>query len=114
MSAAGIYQTGGLGGVLNGSVVDHFASQGSLAYNAGQGLLYAVNAGSNTVSVFAVHGDALALQQVVWSGGAFPVSVAVHGDLVYVLNALGGGSSKASCPPSGTCSRCPGRTATWG
>ena len=78
--------------MLNGSVVDHLASQGSLAYNAGQGLLYAVNAGSDTVSVFAVHGDALALQQVVGSGGVFPVSVAVHGDLVYVLNALGGGS----------------------
>ena len=92
LSGADTYHTGGLGGVLNGSVVDHLASQGSLAYNAGQGLLYAVNAGSDTVSVFAVHGDALALQQVVGSGGAFPVSVAVHGDLVYVLNALGGGS----------------------
>jgi DNA-binding beta-propeller fold protein YncE len=29
---------------------------------------------------------------VLRSGGAFPVSVAVHGDLVYVLNALNGGS----------------------
>jgi hypothetical protein len=92
LSAAGTYQTGGLGGVLNGSVVDHLASQGSLAYNGGQGLLYAVNAGSDTVSVFAVHGDALTLQQVVRSGGVFPVSVAVRGDLVYVLNAQGGGS----------------------
>jgi 6-phosphogluconolactonase (cycloisomerase 2 family) len=92
LSDAGTYRTGGFGGVLNGSVVDHLASQGSLAYNAGQGLLYAVNAGSNTVSVFAVHGDALTLQQVVGSGGAFPVSVAVRGDLVYVLNALDGGS----------------------
>ena len=92
LSAAGTYQTWGLGGVLNGSVVDHLASQGSLAYNAGQGLVYAVNAGSNTVSVFAVHGDGLSLLQVVGSGGTFPVSVAVHGDLVYVLNALGGGS----------------------
>ncbi|MFE5038999.1 hypothetical protein [Streptomyces sp. NPDC056683] len=31
-------------------------------------------------------------RQVVPSGGDFPVGVAVHGDLVYVLNALGGGS----------------------
>ncbi len=89
---AGTYDTWGLGGVLNGSAVDHLASQGSLAYNAGQGLLYAVNAGSDTVSVFAVRGDTLDLQQVVNSGGRFPVSVAVRGDLVYVLNALGGGS----------------------
>jgi len=39
-----------------------------------------------------VHGDRLALRQVLSSGGTFPVSVATHGDLVYVLNALGGGS----------------------
>jgi len=38
-----------------------------------------------------VNGDRLALRQVLGSGGSFPVSVAVHGDLVYVLNALGGG-----------------------
>ena len=35
---------------------------------------------------------ALTLQQVLASGGSFPVSVAVHGDLVYVLNAENGGS----------------------
>ena len=29
------YPTGGLGGVLNGSVVDHLASQGSLTYDPG-------------------------------------------------------------------------------
>jgi 6-phosphogluconolactonase (cycloisomerase 2 family) len=86
--AAGTYATGGLGGVLNGSHVDHLASQGSLTYDPAQGLLYAVNAGSNTLSVFSVHGDQLALLQVVPSGGDFPVSVAVHGHSVYVLNAL--------------------------
>ena len=84
--------TGGLGGVLNGSVVDHLASQGSLTYDRDHALLYAVNAGSNTVSVFSVRGDQLTLRQVVGSGGAFPVSVAVHGNLVYVLNAEDGGS----------------------
>lgn len=86
------YNTGGLGGILAGSVVDHLASQGSLTYDREQSVLLAVNAGSNTVSVFGVHGDRLRLRQVIASGGAFPVSVAVHGDLVYVLNALGGGS----------------------
>ena len=54
---AGVYPTGGLGGALTGSVVDHLASQGSLV--ADRGLLYAVNAGSNTVTVFAVRGDRL-------------------------------------------------------
>ena len=91
LSPAGTYATGGLGGVLAGSAVDHLASQGSLSYDPGHGLLYAVNAGSDTVSVFAVNGDRLALRQVLSSGGSFPVSVAVHGDLVYVLNALAGG-----------------------
>ena len=92
LAPAGTYDTGGLGGMLTGSVVDHLASQGSLTYDQQNDLLYAVNAGSNTVSVFAVHGDQLALRQVVSSGGTFPVSVAVHGNLVYVLNAEGGGS----------------------
>src|ERR1035437_4070028 len=86
------YSTDGLGGTLTGSVVDHLASQGSLTYDPWHGLLYAVNAGSNTLSVFAVHGDRLSLRQVVSSGGTFPVSVAVHGDLVYAVNAENGGS----------------------
>ena len=92
LTQAGVYSTGGLGGILQGSVVDHLASQGSLTYDARHGLLYAVNAGSDTVSVFAVDGDRLDLRQTVGSGGSFPVSVAVHGDVVYVLNALDGGS----------------------
>ena len=92
LTQAGTYSTEGLGGMLTGSVVDHLASQGSLTYDPQHDLLYAVNAGSNTVSVFSVSGDRLALRQVVKSGGTFPVSVAVHGDLVYVLNALNGGS----------------------
>ena len=92
LTPAGSYATGGRGGILAGSVVDHTASQGSLTYDPRHGLLYAVNAGSDTISVFAVRGDRLALREVLSSGGAFPVSVAVHGDLVYVLNALNGGS----------------------
>jgi 6-phosphogluconolactonase (cycloisomerase 2 family) len=92
LSKVAAYSTGGLGGVLTGSVTDHLASQGSLTYDAGHGLLYAVNAGSDTVSVFAANGDRLALRQVAGSRGDFPVSVAVHGDLVYVLNALNGGT----------------------
>ena len=92
LSRVGTYPTGGLGGVLSGSVVDHLASQGSLQYDPQRSLLFAVNAGSNTVSVFSVSGDRLALRQVVSSGGSFPVSIAVSGDVVYVLNALNGGT----------------------
>jgi 6-phosphogluconolactonase (cycloisomerase 2 family) len=92
LTAAGTYSTGGLGGVLPTSVVDHTASQGSLTYDEAHGLLIAVNPGSNTIAVFRVHGDRLALSQVLSSGGEFPVSVTVHGDQAYVLNALGGGA----------------------
>jgi len=91
LTLAGTYATGGKGGQLNGSVVDHLASQGSLTYDRRDALLFAVNAGSNTVSVFSVRGDRLFLRQVIGSGGDFPVSVAVRGDLVYVVNALDGG-----------------------
>ena len=94
LTAAGTYATGGLGGVLAGSAVDHTASQGALAYDQTLGgrLLLAVNPGSSTISVFKVAGDGLALSQVLPSGGSFPVSITTHGNLVYVLNALNGGS----------------------
>ena len=92
LTLAGTYDTGGLGGQLTGSVVDHLASQGALQYDARQRVLIAVNAGSNTVSVFWVFGHHLLLRQVVSSGGTFPVSVAIHDNLVYVVNALNGGS----------------------
>lgn len=89
---AGRYPTGGTGGVLTGSVVDHTASQGALAYDRTARLLYAVNPGSDTVTTFTVSGDRLVRRQVLSSGGAFPVSIAVHGNEVYVLDARGGGS----------------------
>ncbi|WP_326835248.1 beta-propeller fold lactonase family protein [Amycolatopsis rhabdoformis] len=92
LKQAAVYRTGGLGGVLDGSVVDHQASQGSLAYDQRHQVLIATNSGSNTVTVFAVRGTRLIRIQTISSGGRFPVSVAVHGDRVYVLNALDGGS----------------------
>jgi 6-phosphogluconolactonase (cycloisomerase 2 family) len=92
LTPAGTYATGGTGGQLAGSVVDHLASQNSLTYDADAGELFAVNAGSNTVSVFDVDGDRLHLRQVVGSGGTFPSSVAVNGDLVEVLNSTAGGA----------------------
>jgi len=92
LKQVGVFETGGAGGVLEGSKVDHLASQGSLAYDPSDGLLYAVNAGSDTISVFAVYGDELVRRQVISSGGSFPVSVAYSHGLVYVLNAEEGGS----------------------
>jgi 6-phosphogluconolactonase (cycloisomerase 2 family) len=88
----GSYPTGGNGGATMGSVVDHLSSQGSLAYDRQAGLLYAVNAGSNTITVFRVRGAALIRSQVISSGGQFPVSITVHGSQVFVLNGWGGAS----------------------
>jgi 6-phosphogluconolactonase (cycloisomerase 2 family) len=92
LTQAGSYATGGLGGQLTGSVVDHTASQGSLAFDNASQLLYAVNAGSNTITVFAVHGASLTRVQTLSSGGVFPVSITFHDHQLYVLNARGGGS----------------------
>src|SRR2546430_14155847 len=83
LSPAGSYATGGRGGILAGSVGDHTASQGSLAYDPRHGLLFAVNAGSNTISVFAVRGDRLPLPQEWSSGGGVPLTVAVPSVPVY-------------------------------
>ena len=92
LAQAAVYPTGGRGGREVGSVSDPLASQGSLIRSGD--LLLNVNAGSDTVSVFHVQGERLDLEQVVASGGSFPTGIAVHGDLVYVLNAgLTGGVS---------------------
>jgi 6-phosphogluconolactonase (cycloisomerase 2 family) len=93
LTQAGTYATGGNGGVAApGDESDHLASQGSLVYDWRHSLLIAVNAGSDTVSTFKVRGDRLMLTGVVPSGGQFPASVAVSGDLVYVLNSGGPGT----------------------
>jgi 6-phosphogluconolactonase (cycloisomerase 2 family) len=92
LTRAGTYATGGNGGAaLPGTESDRLASQGSLLYVPEQRQLIAVNAGSNTVSAFRVHGDTLSLENVVSSGGQFPASVSVHNGLVYVLNSGGEG-----------------------
>jgi 6-phosphogluconolactonase (cycloisomerase 2 family) len=84
----GTYPTGGKGGnAAPGNASDRLGSQGSLVYDGRHKLLFAVNAGSDSVSVFRVQGERLRLVDVDWSGGDFPASVAVHGNLVYVLNA---------------------------
>jgi len=72
------------------------ASQGALQITADGQFLIAADAGSNQVSVLRIKpGGSLALvpHGVVSSGGVLPVSIAVHGGLVYVANAGAGGSS---------------------
>jgi 6-phosphogluconolactonase len=76
----------------SGGVNDPLESQGSLTLSQDHSLLFAVNAGSGTVSVFRVHGSDLDLSGKIDSGGSQPVAVAEHGNLVYVLNSGGAGS----------------------
>src|SRR5215218_11047469 len=60
LTPAGSYATGGLGAhAAPGTESDTLASQGSLVYDRDQRVLIAVNAGSDTVSLFSVHGDML-------------------------------------------------------
>src|ERR687896_241620 len=86
------YATGGNGGAaLAGTESDRIASQGSLVYDEEHDVLLAVNAGSDSVSLFEVRGNRLKLRDVVDSGGEFPASIAIDDRLVYVLNAGGTG-----------------------
>jgi len=56
--------------------------------------LLAVNAGSNTISLLERHRGVLTLRMTVASGGTRPESIALSGDLVYVLN--NGGTANIS------------------
>ncbi|MGF6597256.1 6-phosphogluconolactonase [Paraburkholderia sp. GAS448] len=78
------YPTGGKGA---GAGADPLGSQGSLVFSSG--FLFAVNAGSNEVSMFKVEGTKLTLLDKEPSGGQMPVSVAVKGFTAYVVNAGG-------------------------
>jgi 6-phosphogluconolactonase (cycloisomerase 2 family) len=92
LTRVGEFRTGGRGGVERGVPLDSLASQDSLTYDSAHRLLFAVNAGSNTVTSFAVSGARLRRLQTVSSGGEFPVSVAARAGLLYVLNAGGTGN----------------------
>jgi 6-phosphogluconolactonase len=81
--------TGGLGtgpGLLLPD--DPIGSQNSLIVDQENQRLFAVNAASNDVSVFAIHPDGLTLVDRQPSYGAFPVSLALDKDTLYVLNAV--------------------------
>ncbi|MFJ9025782.1 lactonase family protein [Streptomyces sp. NPDC102259] len=92
LTAAGEYATGGRGGDQVDAPTDSLASQGSLVYDGRSGRLLAVNAGSGTLTSFAVHGQQLTDRQTVSTRGEFPAGIAVSGNLAYVLNAGGAGS----------------------
>src|SRR5215469_9509247 len=88
VSFSGSFVTGGTGA---GTGVDPLGSQGSIVLGQGNRFLFAVNAGSNDVSAFTVDATGLHVRLLDRepSGGSQPVSVAVNGNLVYVVNGSG-------------------------
>jgi 6-phosphogluconolactonase len=86
LSAAGSYATGGAGSGGN------LGSQGALVLSPQGHRLFAVNAGSNSVSEFRVDGHGLKLVAVAPSGGTTPISATYRHHVLYVLNAGGSGN----------------------
>lgn len=68
---------------------DPLASQDSLIVDRPNRLLFAVNAGSDDVSVLAINGSSLKLIDRQPSRGTYPVSLALFDHTLYVLNAIG-------------------------
>lgn len=86
LTAAGSFSTGGTGTGAS------LGSQGAVALGRDGGLVFAVNAGSNDVSVLRVGAAGLSLLSRTPSGGTLPISVTTSDNVVYVLNAGGAGS----------------------
>ena len=117
LTLVGTFPTGGLG---TGGPPDPLRSQGSLilaghepgarvAARANQ-LLFAVNAGSNEISVLAVERGGLGLADKVPSGGVRPTSLTLHQKLLYVLNAGSGTITGFTVSPRGQLTPLPGST----
>ena len=84
-------------------------SQGALVLDKNHNWLFAVNAGSNSVSSFKVGNDgSLTLAHTESSGGAGPNSVSVYGNLLYVLNHGSDNIHGFRIGPGGTLSDIPG------
>lgn len=86
LTPAGSYATNGYG---NGGGL---GNQGGLVASHDGSWLFAVNAGSNDISSFYAGPNGLRFADIEGSGGVTPVSLTVHQDLLYVVNAGGTGN----------------------
>src|SRR6266496_1602071 len=86
LSLQSSYSTGGLGRGAS------LGSQSSVVLSQNNHWLFAVDAGSNQISTFAVGSQSLTLIGVVNSGGVSPVSLTTYKNWLYVLNAGGSGN----------------------
>ncbi len=82
----GSYPTGGLGTGAG------LGSQGAIVVDDSGRHVYAVNAGSDTITSFDVTSSGLRRSSTVSSGGDVPISISVEGNLAYVLNTGSGGN----------------------
>ena len=83
-------------------------TQGPLRLSEDNRFLYAVNPGSDNVSVFAVNGTQLNFIQIIDAGDQ-PLSLTISGDLLYVLNGsvAGNGIRGFRIAPNGTLTQLP-------
>ena len=86
LTAAATFATGGTGTGAG------LGSQGAVTLSRDGRLVFAVNAGSNDVSVLRVDQNGLSLLSRTPSGGTVPTSVTVSRNVVYVLNTGGTGN----------------------
>jgi 6-phosphogluconolactonase len=104
LTTLGTIDTGGAG--TGGGL----GNQGGLTLTEDGRWLLAVNAGSNNLTIFAVRAKELEFVDLVSSGGVRPVSVTVHDDLVFVLNAGSDSIAGFQIAPDGQLLPIPGST----
>lgn len=102
LTLRGSVSTGGLGTGAN------LGSQGALVLSDNNRWLFAVNAGSDSISAFEVKADGLYLVATFASGGVRPISLTMHGSLLYVLNAGGSGNIAGFSVKNGIATAIPG------
>jgi 6-phosphogluconolactonase (cycloisomerase 2 family) len=83
-------------------------SQGALAMDDGHHWLFAVNAGSNSISSFSIDEGSLTLAHTVQSNGILPVSLTVYGNVLYVVNSTSANISGFTIGTGGTLTLIPG------
>lgn len=83
-------------------------TQGGLRLRSDNRFLYAVNAGSDNISVFAVDGTRLKFLQIIDAGDE-PTSITISGNLLYILNSsvAGNGIRGFRIAPDGTLTALP-------